>query len=124
MTKEAREFLIKKIGKDFNPIVDEAYAVVPEGARHIAIGRVMLYSKKRNLIFIVWRKEGGHLTKKLLRESTKGKELHIAQVALENDAVVVFIDAGEGYAKMHTMEKIIIPRSDLKGLIHTQKHRK
>ena len=113
MTKEARRFLIKG-SRGFNKTVDEAYAIIPEGMRRVAVGRVMLYSKKKNEIYVVWRRNNGSLSKKLLKES-KEKEIHIAQVIIERNSVIVFIDAGEGFSKMHTMEKIVIPFSELQG---------
>ncbi len=108
MTKETRSYLIRTCDR-FNNELDEAFAIVPEGTKSIAIGQLILFSIRKTLIFLVTRSSDGKLQKKLLKESEKGKELHVAQAIVEKGNLVVYIDAGEGYAKLHSMEKITIP---------------
>lgn len=115
MTKEARTHLISHIEK-FDTTIDEAYAIIPEGIKNIAVGQVILFSQQKSLAFLVWKTENGKLHRRLLKESKKGESFHVSQAIIEKKNIIIFIDAGEGYSKTHSMEKIIIPFSGVENL--------
>ena len=117
MTKEARFFIQNTVVEDeFDSIQDEIYAIVPEGRKNIAVVRAWLESKRKTIIFLVWKTKSGHFKYVELRRVINGKELHIDQIVVQNKTVIVSIDTGEGYNRKNLMEKQEIPLSDLKGL--------
>jgi len=116
MTKETRSFIQGVLKKEFDPIQDEIYAIVPEGRRDIAIVRAWLESRGKTILFLVWKGNSGRLKYMELKKVINREELHVDQIVVQNGIVIISIDAGEGYNKRHLMEKQEIPLSDLKGL--------
>ena len=116
MTREANHYIQDIVKNDFDPIQDNIYAVIPEGRRDVAAVRASLESKRKDVIFLVWKTESGHLKHQELKSSSSGECLHIDQIVVQNDLAIISIDAGEGYKNRHLMEKQEIPLKELKGL--------
>lgn len=116
MTKEARLFVQNILKREYNPLQDEIYAIIPEGRRDVAVVRAWLESRGKTFIFLVWKRNTGRLKFIQLKKAIHKKELHVDQIVIQNKMIIVSIDAGEGYNKRHLMEKQEIPLSDLKGI--------
>lgn len=116
MTREANRYIQNIVKNEFDPIQDNIYAVVPEGRKDIAVVRASLESKRKDIIFLVWKTESGSLRHQELKSSSSGEPLHIDQIVVQNELAIISIDAGEGYNKRHLMEKQEIPIKELKGL--------
>lgn len=116
MTIETRSFIQGVLKKEFNPIQDEIYAIVPEGRRDIAIARAWLESKGKTFLFLVWKRNSGRMKYMQIKKVSNRGELHVDQIVVQNGMVIISIDAGEGYNKRNLMERRKIPLSDLKGL--------
>lgn len=110
-----REEVIKFLENEtaFDEFRDHVYAITPEGRNDICVARKMLESKQRDIIYLFWEKDGVLKNKVLMDSKKTGKFLHVNEIVVDKEKIVVRVDSGEGYKNAHLMQKSTVLLTEL-----------